>query len=171
MSVAFEGLEDVINSLEKIANPTGIEAALKKACLVVERQAKINAQAISDTGNGEGLAGSISSRVNGLEGVVFTPLFYAPYVEYGTGKEARHPTIPGRQDVPWVYVKNSGQETRSQKSYTEETAKQAVAALRGKGLDAYMTYGQKPQPFLRPALDDNRQEILRILKEGITKND
>ena len=167
MSIVFEGLEDVLNSLDEIKNPLGINKALNDACLLVERQAKINAQAISDTGNGEGLAGSISSRVDDLKGVVFTPLFYAPYVEYGTGKEAKHPTIPGRQDVPWVYVKNSGRETSSQRSYTEAEAKQAVAVLRSKGLDAYMTYGQKPQPFLRPALDDNRTEILRILKEGI----
>ena len=48
-----------------------------------------------------------------------------------------------------------------------EDAKKAVAALREKGLDAHYTYGQKPQPFMRPALDANRDRIVEILKGGI----
>lgn len=167
MAVSIQGLDGVFERLEGIANPNTIEKALNDATLTVERAAKINAQAISDTGNGEGLAGSITSEVKGLEGVVFTPLFYAPYVEYGTGIEATHPTKQGRQDVPWVFVKNSGKEGSSQKSYTLEKAKKTMAFLRSKGLDAYYTYGMKPQPFLRPALDDNREEIVRLLKKGL----
>lgn len=166
-SVNIRGLESVLERIETLADTKTIEKSLETACLLVEREARINAQKISDTGNGEGLAGSIASEVKGLEGKVFTPLFYAPYVEYGTGKEARHPTRQGRQDVPWVYVKNSGQETRSQKSFTLEEAKKVVAILWKKGLDAHYTYGQKPQPFMRPALDDNRDEIVRIIKEGL----
>ena len=167
MAVSIEGLDGVFERLEGIANPNTIERALNNAVLTVERAAKINAQAISDTGNGEGLAGSISSEVKDLKGVVFTPLFYAPYVEYGTGIHATHPTRQGRQDVPWVFVKNSGKEGDSQKSYTLEEAKKTMAYLRSKGLDAYYTYGMKPQPFMRPALDDNREEILRLLKKGL----
>ena len=167
MAVEIEGLNGVFERLEGIANQETIERALNNATLTVERAAKINAQAISDTGNGEGLAGSITSVVKDLKGVVFTPLFFAPYVEYGTGIEATHPTRQGRQDVPWVFVKNSGKEGSSQRSYTLDEAKKAMAFLRSKGLDAYYTYGMKPQPFMRPALDDNREEILRLLKKGL----
>lgn len=167
MAIEIQGLEGLFERLEGIANPATIEKAMNNAVLTVERAAKINAQAISDTGNGEGLAGSITSKVEGTTGVIFTPLFYAPYVEYGTGIEAQHPTKQGRQDVPWVYVKNSGREGSSQRSYTLDEAKQTVAYLRSKGLEAYYTYGMKPQPFMRPALDDNREEILRILQRGL----
>ena len=167
MAVEIQGLDGVLERIEGLADAGKMKRSITNACLLVERAAKINAQAISDTGNGEGLAGSIASRIDDYEGVIYTPLFFAPYVEYGTGIEATHPNKPGRQDVPWVFVKHSGQEGNTQKSYTLEEAKQAMAILRGKGLDAYYTYGQKPQPFMRPALDDNREAIVEKLREGL----
>jgi HK97 gp10 family phage protein len=78
--------------------------------------------------------------VEGLEGVVFTPLEYAPYVEFGTGLFAE--AGDGRKDVPWMYQDDKG--------------------------DWHSTSGMKPRPYMRPALDENREEIKRILKEGIT---
>lgn len=168
MSVSIQGLDDVIERFEAIADAGKIKQGITKACLLVERQAKINAQALSE-GDGT-LAGSIASKIDDYEGVIYTPLFYAPYVEYGTGIEAEGGK--GRQDVPWVYVEHSGEQgNTAQKSYTLETAKQTVAMLREKGLDAHYTYGQKPQPFIRPALDVNRDKILELLGEGLIQND
>lgn len=135
MSIKFEGLDNVINSLEKISNPKGIEQALGKACALVERSAKQKCP----VDNGE-LRRSISSKVEGLQGIVYTPLEYAPYVEYGTGLFAEE---GGRMDVPWNYQDDKG--------------------------EWHSTSGQKPQPFMRPALDENRTQIQQILKEGITK--
>lgn len=164
MSVSIQGLDGVLERFEAIADAGKVKQAITKACLLVERQAKINAQALSE-GDGT-LAGSIASRIDDYEGVVYTPLFYAPYVEYGTGIEAEGGK--GRQDVPWVYVEHSGEQgSTAQKSYTLETAKQTVAILREKGLEAHYTYGQKPQPFMRPALDINRDKILELLGEGL----
>lgn len=168
MSVSIQGLDDVLERFERIADAGKVKQGITKACMLVERQAKINAQSLSE-GDGT-LAGSIASRIDDYEGVIYTPLFYAPYVEYGTGIEAKDGK--GRQDVPWVYVEHSGQESgNAQKSYTYETALQAVAILKGKGLDAHLTYGQKPQPFMRPALDVNRDRILELLGEGLIKDD
>ena len=170
MSVSIQGLEDVVERFEAIADLSKVRSGITKACLLVERQAKINAQAISE-GDGT-LAGSITSKIEDYEGVVYTPLFYAPYVEYGTGVEARHPTKPGRQDVPWVYVEHSGEPREgAQKSFTLEEAEKAVAILRSKGLEAHYTYGQPPQPYMRPALDVNRDKILELLGEGLITND
>lgn len=170
MALEIQGLDGVFERLEGIADLAKAKQAITKACMIVERDAKINAQSLSE-GDGT-LAGSIASRIDDLEGVVYTPLFYAPYVEYGTGIEAQHPNKPGRQDVPWVYVEHSGQEGQgAQKSYTLAEAERAVAILRSKGLEAHYTYGQKPQPFMRPALDNNRDRILEILREGIIQND
>lgn len=164
MSVSIQGIDGVLERIEAIADAGKVKQGITKACMLVERAAKINAQALSE-GDGT-LAGSIASRIDDYEGVIYTPLFYAPYVEYGTGIEAEGGK--GRQDVPWVYVEHSGRESgNSQKSYTLEEAQQAVAYLRSKGLEAHYTYGQKPQPFMRPALDDNREKILELLGEGL----
>ena len=137
MSVELEGLDEVLNSLEKLADTTNLEGALGKACAIVEASAKKKAP--KDSGD---LRRSITSKVENNEGVVFTPLFYAPYIEFGTGLFAES---GGRTDVPWVYQDDKG--------------------------NWHSTSGMKPQPFMRPALYENREEILRIIKEGLTNND
>lgn len=85
------------------------------------------------------LRSSISSSVNDFEGEVGTPLQYGVYVEYGTGLFAAKGN--GRTDVPWMYKDAKGQ--------------------------WHITSGMKPQPFLIPALNENRAEILKKLQEGI----
>lgn len=136
MSIEIQGLNQVLQSLD-IADPQKLNVALGRACALVERAAKQKAP--KDTGE---LRRSISSKVENGEGVVFTPLEYAPYVEFGTGLFAEN---GGRTDVPWSYQDDSG--------------------------EWHSTSGQHPQPFMRPALDENREEIIRIIKEGITEHD
>lgn len=131
--IKFEGLDDVLEALDSVVDEAKLEQALVKACALVEKSAKQNAP--KDTG---ALARSITSEIDNLQGIVFTPLEYAPYVEYGTGLFAES---SGRQDVPW--------------SYKDE-----------KGV-WHKTSGMKPQPFMRPALDDNQSKIIEIIKEGI----
>lgn len=133
MSVEFEGLDRIIATIDDVADVSEVKRALGKACALVEASAKQKAP----KGSGE-LRRSITSEVNDTEGVVFTPLEYAPYVEFGTGLFAEN---GGRSDVPWVYKDDKG--------------------------NWYTTYGQHPQPYMRPALDENRQKIIQILKEGI----
>lgn len=131
--IKLEGLEEILDRLDGLQDTTEYEAALGQACALVERTAKQKAP--KDTG---ALRRSITSEVKGLEGVVFTPLEYAPYIEYGTGLFAES---GGRMDVPWNYQDDQG--------------------------NWHSTSGQKPQPFMRPALDENREEILRRLKEAV----
>lgn len=133
--IKFEGMDELMKTIDKLADTEKIKQALGRACAVVERSAKQKAP--KDTGE---LRRSITSEVNGTEGVVFTPLEYAPYVEYGTGLFAEE---GGRMDAPWNYQDDRG--------------------------EWHSTSGQHPQPFMRPALDENREEILRILKEGLTQ--
>ena len=59
-------------------------------------------------------------------------------VEYGTGLFAEN---GGRKNVPWRYKDDEG--------------------------NWHSTSGQHPQPYMRPALNENREEILRILKDAI----
>lgn len=140
MAIKIEGIDEVLERLEKLLNTEDIEKAMGKACAVVEAAAKQNAP--KDIG---ALRNSITSRVenrNGhIEGVIFTPLKYAPYIEYGTGLFAES---GGRKDVPWNYQDDRG--------------------------EWHSTSGIKPHPFMRPAVEDNRNKIIEVLGEGI-KND
>lgn len=133
--IRFEGLEEILDKLEKISSDANIEGALGTCCALVERSAKQKAP----KDNGE-LRRSITSKVEGTQGIVFTPLEYAPYVEYGTGLFAEN---GGRMDVPWNYQDDEG--------------------------EWHSTSGQKPQPFMRPALDENQETIKRLLMEELTK--
>lgn len=135
MSIEFRGLEEFIDSLEKLEDTKNVEAALGTACALVEAAAKQKAP----KGNGD-LRRSITSKVENMEGVVYTPLEYAPYVEYGTGLFAEN---GGRTDVPWSYQDDEG--------------------------EWHTTSGMPPQPYMRPALNENREQILRLIKEGLLK--
>ena len=139
-NIEFEGLKELDKKLSKMLSVEDLEKALGKACAVVERSAKEKAPK-GKTGD---LRKFITSRIemqNGVPvGIVFSPLEYAPYVEYGTGLFAEE---GGRQDVPWAYE-------------DEETG------------ELIWTSGQKPHPFMRPALNENREKIKRILKESIS---
>ena len=137
-TITFEGLEDIQEHLEEIVDAEVIKRAMGKACALVERSAKQKAK----KGRTGELRNSITSevRTEGEEiiGVVYTPLEYAPYVEFGTGLFAEE---EGRTDVPWCYQDEQG--------------------------NWHSTSGMPPQPFMRPALYENREEIKRILREGM----
>lgn len=135
--IKMTGLQDILDALDGAIDTGRIEAAMGKACALVERSAKQKAP----KGTGE-LRRSITSKVetdgDNVVGVVFTPLEYAPYVEFGTGLFAEE---GGRADVPWCYQDDEG--------------------------EWHSTSGMKPRPFMRPALNENREEIKRIIEEGI----
>lgn len=136
MNVEVKGVDELIVKLQNMTDESKIQQQLGLACALVERSAKMKAP--KDTG---ALRRSITSKVDGLTGIVFTPLEYAPYVEFGTGLFAENGA--GRKDVPWNYQDDKG--------------------------EWHSTRGQKPQPFMRPALNENRTEIIRIIKEGLNK--
>lgn len=135
-----QGLEDIIQRIDNIADVDKIKAAMGKCCALVERTAKQTAP--KDTG---ALRNSITSEVQSdgrdVVGIVYSPLEYAPYIEYGTGLFAEE---NGRK-TPWSYE-------------DEETG------------ERIFTRGQKPQPYLRPALFENKEKITKILEESV-KND
>lgn len=136
MNIEFDGIEELLVRLDKMSDITKVQDSLSKATLLVEKEAKQNAP--KDTG---ALRRFITSKVEGLEGTVFTPLEYAPYIEYGTGLFAEAGN--GRKKVPWNYKDDEG--------------------------NWHSTSGMKPQPFMRPALNSNREKIKKILKEGVLK--
>jgi HK97 gp10 family phage protein len=135
--IRIEGIEELFEELDGIIDTQKLEMAMSRACALVERSAKQKAP----KGTGE-LRRSITSKVvpngNGVTGIVFTPLEYAPYIEFGTGLFAEE---GGRKDVPWCYQDDEG--------------------------EWHSTSGMKPRPYMRPALNENREQVKRILEEGI----
>lgn len=134
MSIELENYEGVLDSLNNLFDYANLQDALGRACAIVEADAKKKAPKV----NGE-LRRSITSKVEGEKGVIYTPLFYAPYVEYGTGIFAENGN--GRKEVPWTYRDERG--------------------------EWHITSGMQPMPYMRPALNENRENILRILREGL----
>ena len=112
-------------------------AKIKKA--LGKACALVESEAIKKAPKGDGdLRRSIKSKVFDTYGVVFSSLEYAPYVEFGTGIFAEN---GGRQDVPWSYQDEEG--------------------------EWHSTSGMKPQPYMRPALIENKEKVKKILREEI----
>jgi HK97 gp10 family phage protein len=141
VAVKFQGLDGIVDAMDTMLAKIESTEAVGQACALVEAAAKKKAP--KDNG---ALRRSITSEVQkdggDIVGVVYTPLEYAPYVEYGTGLFAEGGN--GRKDVPWHYKDDKG--------------------------EWHSTSGQHPQPFLRPALDENREQITRLLREGLTSD-
>lgn len=112
-----------------------MEKKVKRACMVVENQAKqdcpvdLGILRASITSEVETTAESIVGRIGSNEE-------YAPYVHNGTGIYA----VEGGRKTPWKY--------------------QAQA---GKYKGWHITKGQRPQPFLSYALLFNMDKIKKIL--------
>lgn len=139
--IKFFGVDELTKRIEQMASPEKMADAMGKCCAIVERAAKQKAP--KDTG---ALRRSIQSRVkttaDTVTGEVYSPLEYAPYVEYGTGLFAEQGN--GRKDVPWLYEDDKG--------------------------ETHITSGQKPKPYMRPALKENRQKVVeKFSKEVLTK--
>ena len=85
------------------------------------------------------LKANINRRVELPErGIVSSNAPHAVYVEYGTGIHAEG---EGRQE-PWVYYSD-----RHKQFFWNE--------------------GQHPQPYMRPALDNNRKALVRLFQQHI----
>ena len=82
---------------------------------------------------------SITHEINGNEGIIGTNVEYAPYVEFGTGLFSSQGD--GRKDVPWRYQSADG--------------------------SWHTTSGQNPQPYLQPALLENKKNIEKIFKDTL----
>ena len=73
VDIRLKGLNELLVRLDKITSPDKVNQALGQACALVERSAKQKAP--KDNGD---LRRSISSKVDNFQGIVFTPLEYAP---------------------------------------------------------------------------------------------
>lgn len=82
---------------------------------------------------------SITSDVEGTTGEVYSPLDYSVWVHQGTRLFAVNGD--GRKDVPWHYQDEEG--------------------------NWHSTSGQRPNPFLERALDENKDKCIDYFKDAI----
>ena len=82
------------------------------------------------------LRNSITHKVDDNSVTVGSPLEYATYVEFGTGKCAS-----GGRNTAWVYKDDKG--------------------------NWHYTHGQRAQPFLKPALQNNINTYQAIIKDEL----
>lgn len=135
----IENLDKLFQKLDNIQDMKAYEDCMEQACILVENQAKINCPV--DTGQlRQSITHDTTVENNELVGIVGTNVEYAPYVEYGTGIFAVQGD--GRKDR-WSYQDAEG--------------------------NWHSTIGQRPQPFLEPALDSKRKDIHELFKNQIKK--
>lgn len=147
---SIKNVSRLLKRLNNIAN-TDVKDAMNKATMLVHAQAK--ALAPADTGN---LRGSIHQEVKqknqSVEGRVFTNVQYASYVEFGTGSKGNgtYPYKPKTLNLtyksePWVYTPDGGE-------------------------TFYRTNGQVAQPYMYPALQQNKKAIKNLFKDNVKAN-
>lgn len=87
------------------------------------------------------LRNSISHEVDDDTVYVGTNVEYAPYLEFGTGKFAEG---GGGRPTPWSYQDDKG--------------------------NWHTTNGMKPQPYLKPAIENHLDEYKQYLKDELQGN-
>lgn len=88
----------------------------------------------------------------------------AIWEEFGTGT---HAETGGRAGY-WVFVKGSGGGGRSNgKRYTLQEAKQIMAILRKKGLEAYYTNGKKGTRALRNGMESKAPVAVKLIERKL----
>ena len=154
----IRGFDRLMKKLEGVSTED-ILPAVNKATLFVEGQAKELAPVASEFSRAIGaisgqLRESIHTRVETegekITGTVFTATEYAPYVEFGTGVKGNG-TYPYQPEGITLSYKDKGWSFPNP-MHPEEFIH---------------TKGQKAQPFMYPALHQNRKKVDQILQDGI----
>ena len=132
-------IENLDKLISKLEKLDDVNQAMEQACILVENEANIKCPVDSGLLRNS-ITHYIEDNPNELVGVVGTNIEYAPYVEFGTGIYSSLGN--GRQDR-WRYKDAKG--------------------------EWHSTIGQHPQPYLQPALEENRRKIEKMFKEQIKK--
>jgi len=127
----------------------GMVNAMKKAAGLVLRESRKNAP-VNRGLLRSSLAMEVRATAREVQGVVGSPVKYAPHMEYGT-----KPFTPPLQPlVRWVELKfgKRGQD----------------AILVAKGVQRKIARrGLKPRRYLRSAVEDNKSKLIDILEQGV----
>jgi hypothetical protein len=134
----IQTIKDTINE-----SALNVQGGAKRRCVV--DTGRLRSSIAIEPANGDSLKLRVGSKV-----------FYAPYVEWGTGIFATHPDIPGRR-TPWAFPVSA---TSGHKDY-----KFAIRSINGQ--EMYLTKGSKAHPFLFPAAEDERPNYISAMEVAL----
>lgn len=127
-----------------------LKQGISAGCLLVERDAKLNVKTSTGVLR-ESINHELEVNDDKVVGVIGTNVKYAPYVELGTGPvgQANQPDIAAKlnikyRDSQWVYFSEEMQQF-------------------------FTTKGQAGQPYLYPALTQNKQQIKEVIALAVKK--
>lgn len=134
--------KEIAAKIEKLFEPGGegfnaLSSAMEKACIGVEGAAKRRAP-VKTSNLRNSITHMLQSEESNIIGFVYTSVPYAPYVEIGTGI---YSSMGNGRQTPWIYVDPATGEK-------------------------VFTHGSHPQPYMKPALDENKTAIEKCF-EGI----
>lgn len=119
----------------------GSQEAIERAAEIIGGMAESYAKELCpvDTGN---LRNSITHTTenNGHTVVIGSAVKYAPYIELGTGIYAKGESHAKK--IPWYYKDDKGK--------------------------WHKTYGMKPRPYLRPAIEKHKDEYKEVLRAELS---
>lgn len=139
MSKFVIGLEQLNLTIDQMKN-ADLSIPLGRAGALVEGEAKKNVTGWGMGGNGE-LRNSILYTVNDNKVDIGTNVYYAPYVEYGTG-------LFGPAGAR-IYPRHA-----KVLHWTDRDGEHFAKSVKG----------MKPRPFMHPALTQNRTKVLEIFR-------
>ena len=154
---------DVI--LDKVEAAVNNPQFLKEAGQYVQTAAKLMAPA--DSGYlRNSIFLDVESGNNGPEATVYTSVQYAPYVELGTGPKgaANHAGISPEVTVAYTMEPWWIHESQIDPAVAERYGWFYIDTEGGR---FYRCDGQPAQPFMYPALHDNINTVMDILRRGI----
>ena len=181
MSITFklDGVQGALNRLAKaeVAVISDVDEELADGANLIRTTAvKTVKQNINNT-TGKLAVGMFSEKVKPLQYEVGNNVFYAPYIEFGTGGKVDVPeqlkeiaaavkARPKRGDFAGMV--GAIYEWGIRKGYLSKTDKQARNKARWWAI-RILKNGIDPQPFLYPAFVSNRKKIVERIKAVLEK--
>ena len=141
MNIELVNIDEVVAKVEGVEN-IDLRKPLLKVGNDIETAAKENCNGRFNEPTG-GLKRSIRAELKGRNTVeIGSNLEYAAYVEHGTGLYAfdgKGRASSAEHPIPWTYRGSDGR--------------------------FYTTYGMRPKPFLIPAFNSKKHNLIKYIKE------
>lgn len=156
---------------EHLSSLPEAEKFMKRAMSVVQGAAKANAPVSRVSGGGalrQSIFTDVETHPDRITGICYTNLEYAPYVEFGTGPAGQEEHSGISPNVA-VQYRQSGWVIPADAMSEGDARAYGFPVAYGKDgqIIGYYTRGQAAQPFLYPALVNNRAAVVNELKKAI----
>lgn len=163
-SVRIEGLDDLEKRLTQYQS-ISLERPVAQAISHIQTAAKGKCSAKSGE-LGKSIFTALETRGNTVTGTCYTNKRYGPYVEFGTGPRGQENHRGVSPNVSVAYTQSPWwiHESQIDGELAEKYHWFHIDTPEGR---FYQCNGQPARPYMYPALKDNEEEVVQIIKEGI----